>query len=382
MKKIIFITVLLLAFTAIPKALALTNDDISAECACLIEAKTGKVLFAKNKDLKHAMASTTKIMTALIALEECDPEELVCVSASAAATEGSSIYLKAGEKIKMLDLLYGLMLNSGNDAAVAVAEHISGNTDNFCVKMNEKAASLGLTSTSFKNPNGLYDENHYSTASDLCILARYAMKNKLFREIVGTKTKTVTLPEASQELYFSNHNKLLWNYSGATGIKTGYTKDTGRCLVSSAEKDGTELICVTLNAPNDWNDHSLLLDYGFSMLEARIIIEKNQVMKTAEIDGKIYDFIAADASVLSLEHDSTEKALVNLKISEKLTGPFKKGEKVGEAEVIFNGEALDTVDIISETDIYSSQETEHIIKENLSFWDRLLNFFLKFLFYN
>lgn len=364
-----------------PHVFALSESDISAECACLIEAKTGKILFSKNKDLKHAMASTTKIMTAIIALEECDPNEVVCMSATAVATEGSSVYMQSGEKIKMIDLIYGLMLNSGNDAAVAIAEHISGGTDAFCQKMNEKAASLGLSNTNFKNPNGLYDENHYTSAHDLAILTRYAMKNDSFREIVGTKTKTVVLEETARELYFSNHNKMLWNYEGAIGVKTGYTKDTGRCLVSAAERNGTTLICVTLDAPNDWTDHQLILDYGFSKIESRIIIEKNQVLKTAEINGKIYDFIAADSSILSVESGNTAKTLVNLKISEELTGPFEKGEKVGVAEVIFGGEVLDTVDIVSAEDIYSQQETEHIIEEDLSFWDRLLNFLLKFLIY-
>lgn len=371
----------MLIFLTAPHAFALTDTDISAECACLIEAKTGKILFSKNKDLKHAMASTTKIMTAVIALEECDPNEPVCMSASAVATEGSSVYMQAGEKIKMIDLIYGLMLNSGNDAAVAIAEHISGGVDDFCKKMNEKAVSLGLDNTNFKNPNGLYDENHYTTAHDLATLTRYAMKNDTFCEIVGTKTKTVVLDGTSRELYFSNHNKMLWNYEGATGVKTGYTKDTGRCLVSSAERNGTTLICVTLDAPNDWTDHQLLLDYGFSNTESRIIIEKNQVLKTAEINGKIYDFIAADSSVLSFESGNHAKTLVNLKIPETLTGPFEKGEKVGVAEVIFGGEILDTIDIISAETVYSQQETEHIIEEDLSFWDRLLNFLLKFLLY-
>lgn len=379
LKKIIFI--IMLAFLITPNAFALSENDISAECACLIEAKTGKVLFSKNKDLKHAMASTTKIMTAIIALEECDPNESVCMSATAAVTEGSSIYMKPGEKIKMLDLIYGLMLNSGNDAAVLIAEHISGNVDAFCQKMNEKAASLGLTDTNFTNPSGLYDENHYTTADNLAALTRYAMKNDTFREIVGTKTKTVVLEESGHELYFSNHNKLLWNYEGAIGVKTGYTKDTGRCLVSAAEKNGTTLICVTLDAPNDWTDHQVILDYGSKNIESRIIIEKNQVLKTAEINGKLYDFIALDSSILSFPPGNTAKTLVNLKIPEELTGPFYKGEKVGVAEVIFEGKVLDTVDIVSAEDIYAHQETEHIIEEKLSFWDRLLNFLLKFLLY-
>lgn len=360
---------------------AISSDDISAECATVIELKTGKTLFSKNAKTRHAMASTTKIMTAIIALENSSLDDIVTMSANAASTEGSSVYLEAGEKIKMSYLVYGLMLNSGNDAAVAIAEHISGNVSEFCEKMNNKVKELGLSDTQFKNPNGLFEEGHFTTASDLAEITRYAMRNDIFREIVKTKTKTVTLVGSNKELYFGNHNKMLWNYDGAIGVKTGYTKNTGRCLVSAAEKNGCTLICVTLDAPNDWTDHKTLLDYGFSNIETRIVVEKDQVIKTAEINGKLCDFIAERQSVLTLEQGSSKKPVVNVKIPKKLTGPFEKGEKVGILEVILDGEVLETIDIISKDCVYEKQTTQNIIEKKEGFFIRLFNFIIKFFLY-
>lgn len=364
-----------------PCAYALSSSDISAECATVIEFKTGKALFSKNADTKHAMASTTKIMTAIIALEKANPDDIVTVSANAASTEGSSIYIEAGEKIRMSDLVYGLMLNSGNDAAVAIAEHISGSVSDFCKEMNDKVKELGLLNTQFKNPNGLFEEGHFTTASDLAEITRYAMENELFREIVKTKSKTVKLVDTNRELYFGNHNKMLWNYEGAIGVKTGYTKDTGRCLVSSAEKDGCVLIAVTLDAPNDWTDHKTLLDYGFSSIETRVIVEKDQIMKTCEINGMLCDFVAEHEAVISLEQGSMKNAVVNVKVPNKLTGPFEKGEKVGVLEVILDGEILDTVDIVSKDAVYEKEDTQKIIEKKEGFFTRLFNLIIKFFLY-
>ena len=206
------------------------------------------------------------------------------------------------------------------------------------------------------------------------------MKNELFRQIVGTKEKSVTLTDSARELYFSNHNKLLWDYEGAIGVKTGYTTDTGRCLVSAAEKNGVTLYCVTLDAPNDWEDHTRMLDFGFSKVESRIIIEQGQVLKNARIGDKLYDFIAATDSVIAYDVGNTAKTLVNIKMPKKLTGPYEKGEKIGVAEVIFGGEVLDTVDIISAETVAAHQKTEYVKNRKQSFlekfWDTILKFFL------
>ena len=183
--------------------------DISARNACLIEKLTGNVLFEKNSSEQAPMASTTKIMTAITALENSTSDEVVTVSRNAAHQEGSSAYLRTGDEIQMQDLLYGLMLNSGNDAAVAVAEHVSENTQDFAVLMNEKAKEIGAVNTNFVNPNGLFDEKHYTTALDLAKISAYAMENKDFREIVSAKTKRIVVKNTGVQMYFSNHNKLL-----------------------------------------------------------------------------------------------------------------------------------------------------------------------------
>ena len=262
MKRIIILLFTLALIGSFPAYAAAMAD--SAECACVINGATGEVVFAKNAQTRHAMASTTKIMTAILALENSDADDVVTVTADAANQEGSAAYIEAGDKIKMKDLLYGLMLNSGNDAAYAVAEYITGSVDNFAERMNIKAEKLGLHDTHFANPSGLDAPDHYTTALDLAKLARYAMSNDDFREIVAERVYTATLPESGGTLTFSNHNKLLKTYEGATGIKTGYTKATGRCLVSSAKRDGMEFIAVTLNDPNDWADHAEMLDASFA----------------------------------------------------------------------------------------------------------------------
>ena len=256
----------------------------SAECACVINALTGDVVFSKNMNQKHAMASTTKIMTAIVAIERCNMDEIVDVSATAANQEGSAAYISEGNQYYMKDLLYGLMLNSGNDAAVAIAEHVSGSEESFAELMNEKAEELGLGNTHFMNPSGLDNPEHYTTVYNLALIARYAMTLPQFREIVATQTAQVQALNSDEILYFSNHNKMLSLYEGANGIKTGFTKSTGRCLVSSAQRDGMEFIAVTLNDPNDWNDHTEMLDYAFSEHYPKKLIEQGDTVKV--IAGK------------------------------------------------------------------------------------------------
>lgn len=232
----------------------------NSTAAVLIDAKSGAVLYSKNADKKLPMASTTKIMTALVVLENSSPDDIVKVSQNAAGVEGSSIYLEEGEMVSVNDLLYGLLLESGNDAATALAEGVFGSVENCCRVMNERAKSMGLVNTNFTNPHGLDDENHYTTAYELSLIAKSAMKNELFKRIVSTKSY-VTAGEKVR--YFSNHNRLLKSFDGAVGVKTGYTSRSGRCLVSAAVRDDEEYIAVTLNDSNDWNDHKMMYAFGF-----------------------------------------------------------------------------------------------------------------------
>jgi len=231
---------------------------ISARCAMVLDAGTGQVLFEKNADERCLIASTTKIMTGLLIAENCAPEDTVVIPPEAAGIEGSSLYLKAGDQRTVEELLYGMMLHSGNDAAAALAIHLDGSMEAFAHRMNRRARQLGLTATHFANPHGLDSGENYSTARDLCHLAAHALQNEWFRQVCSSKMYSC------ETRNYVNHNKLLWQYPGCIGVKTGYTKAAGRILVSAAEKDGRRLICATLSAPDDWRDHAKLLDHGFS----------------------------------------------------------------------------------------------------------------------
>lgn len=292
------------------------GQALSAASAILIDAGSGRVLFESNAYKKMGMASTTKIMTAIVALEKCKMDEVVTVSAHAAATEGSSIWLVAGEHIKMEDLLYGLMLNSGNDAATAIAEHISGDTKKFSELMNEMAGIIGAENTHFTNPHGLADENHYTTAYDLALIARYALQNPTFARIVATKSKTIPKENEKWGRILSNHNKMLLNYKGADGVKTGFTKATGRTLVSSATRDGMQIIAVTLNAPDDWADHAAMLDQGFAKYDGNLPFKQGEVVQ--EIDSTATAVIYSDLSIAL-----TKEELKNVSYNDIINLPKK-----------------------------------------------------------
>lgn len=248
-----------------------------AAAAAVICLDTGEQVYGYNAQTPMGMASTTKIMTALVVLENCDPDSVVTVSPKACGVEGSSIYLVPGEKITIRDLLYGLMLESGNDAACALAIACSGSEEEFVRCMNEKARDLGLVNTHFDNPHGLSCDEHYTTASDLAVIACAAMRNTLFRDIVGTKTYIVTDENGNPKKYFANHNRMLFTYDGATGMKTGYTIATGRCLVTSACRNGTEFAVVTLNDRTDFRDHAALLDFAFSNYKTVTLAEQGDI---------------------------------------------------------------------------------------------------------
>ena len=234
--------------------------QVSAKSAALLDGTTGEFLYGKNGDQRALIASTTKIMTGLLVCEAGDLDRTVTVPETAAGTEGSSMYLKSGETLTRRELLYGMMLHSGNDAALTLAISISGSEAAFVRQMNRRACALNLTQTHFANPHGLDSGENYSTALDLARLAQAALQNEQFRAVVSTKTITC----AGRTL--TNHNKLLWRYDGCIGVKTGYTRHAGRILVSAAERGGRMLIAVTISDPDDWRDHVSLLDYGFAVL--------------------------------------------------------------------------------------------------------------------
>ncbi|KGP70931.1 D-alanyl-D-alanine carboxypeptidase family protein [Pontibacillus yanchengensis] len=250
------------------------SPGVSARNAVLMEQSTGRVLFEKQAHNKEKIASITKIMTAIVAIESGMLEDTVKVSRRAVYEEGSSIYLEQGEEMKLKDLVYGLMLRSGNDAATAIAEHVGGSLEGFVFLMNQKADWIGMDNSHFANPHGLDAEDHYSTAYDMALLTRYAMNNEIFRKV----SSTTTYKAESRTYAWGNKNKMLTKYyDHSTGGKTGYTKSAGRTLVSTAEKDGMELIMVTLNAPDDWNDHRNMFEWGYETYDLREIQDKGEL---------------------------------------------------------------------------------------------------------
>lgn len=270
---------------------------LSAQSAILIDAEDTSVIYAKNAHKRMGMASTTKIMTALVAVELLPLDRVISIMPEAVGIEGSSVYLCRGELLSVEQLLYALMLASANDAATALAIAAAGSVEAFSEKMNKKAAELGLSNTNFTNPHGLYNEDHYTTAYDLALISAAALENETIRKIASTKKATVPqgvtqeCPEGNTLRYLYNHNKLLSLYDGAIGLKTGFTRDSGRCLVSAAERDGLTLIAVTLNAPDDWNDHTRMLDRGYSLYERVTLFAAGEFTCRYAVTGGLESYV-------------------------------------------------------------------------------------------
>lgn len=342
--------VLLMLFIMLPITSYAIAD--TAYEACVINGVTGDIIYEKNSHERHSMASTTKIMTAIIALENCRLDDVVTVSEAAASQEGSSAYIEPGDQIYMRDMLLGLMLNSGNDAAYAIAEHISGSKEAFADLMNQYAwEKIGAVDTQFINPSGLDGEGHYSTAYDLALIMRYAMRNWEFRNIVATRTMIAHPLNREGELYFSNHNKLLDMYDGCIGGKTGYTQSTGRTFVSAAERNGMMFIAATIDDNNDWETHRKMLDYAFNSCYPKKAITKNAVVKKASVDGISYNFLYANDFIVPMQKDKRVELKVVNNISNNLPRPINAGEKVGWADIYIGNTNIGSVDIISENEI-------------------------------
>jgi len=326
----------LLASAAAPTAAAAPNPvPISAEAAALIDVESGRLLYSHNGDKRMRIASLTKIMTAIVAIESGDLSDIVKTSRRAAGKEGSSIYLRVGEEMSLHNLLYGLMLRSGNDAAVAIAEHVGGSEEGFVHLMNEKARELGLENTHFMNPHGLDHDDHYSSANDLAKLTAYALRNPVFREIVKTRVKKVPNPYAEWDHIWINKNKMLRLYEGADGVKTGYTKLAHRCLVSSATRNGQQLAVVTLNDGDDWADHRRLLDWGFQHYPLQTIVEEGR-----KIAG--YRLAAGRAFRYPLAEGERERITTHLHVRPQEDVRTQLGD-VGQLEFRMDGERIGAV---------------------------------------
>lgn len=288
-----------------------------AKAAALIDVSSSRILYEQNGNERLPIASLTKIMTAIVAIEEGDLKSKVKVGKNAVGVEGSSIYLQYNEELSLEDLLYGLMLRSGNDAAMAIAEHIGGSMEGFVYLMNRKAELLGLKNTHFMNPHGLDHRDHYASAHDLALLTAYALQNPTFRTIVSTKVKTAPLPGEKWDRKWVNKNKMLRLYPGGDGVKTGYTKIAKRCLASSATRDGRQLAAIVLNDGDDWNDSMKLLDYGFQEYQLVEIIPENYTIEE-DWNGKSYLLKVLRSSTYPLKEGELKEISSKVEMNESL----------------------------------------------------------------
>ena len=315
---------------------------VSARRAIVMDAATGRVLYEKDADQRSLIASTTKIMTALVVCEQCNVLDRMRIPKEAVGIEGSSMYLREGEQLTLETMLYGLLLCSGNDAALAIADAVGGSQEKFVAMMNAKAKELGMTGSSFANPNGLDAEGHYSTALDMAKLACAAVNNETLVRIASTKSVTIG------GRTMTNHNKLLHYVDGCLGLKTGYTKAAGRTLVSCAEKNGQRLIAVTLQDGNDWADHQALYEYGFSAYPARTCAVRGQALTQASVSGGVSPTVPLIAGAgFCYPAAETERLTTRICLDEPLRAPVSAGKTVGAAVFCLNGTEIGRVPLVA-----------------------------------
>ncbi len=351
MKKCLTLLAALL-FLLLPARAHAEEVRTSARSCVIIDAASGRVLLRHNAEAPLPMASTTKVMTALLAIERGDPDAPVTCSRNAFGVPGTSIYLSEGETLTLRQMLYGLMMASGNDAAMAIAEHIGGTAEDFCRMMTERAAELGCTNTVFLTPHGLPKEGHFTTAEDLARIAREAMTHPLFREIVSTRRAKIPWENREYDRVLNNKNKLLATYEGATGIKTGYTKKAGRCLVFGAERDGMEIIGVVLNCP-DWFDESArLMDIAFDRYEAVTMLHAGETAATIPVEhaegASVYAVCADDLTGVVPKGVKPE---IEIDLPGKVDAPVKAGQALGTARMMQNGVAIAEVSLVASEDV-------------------------------
>ncbi len=324
--------------------------SVSAEGAVLINGATGQMLWGKNPEKPLSMASTTKIMTALLLCENADLSKVITATEEMVTVEGSSMGLLPNDKVSYRALLYGMLLSSGNDAANTVALSLAGSAEKFSTLMNKKAAEIGMENTHFVTASGLDAAGHYSTAFDMAKLARYAMENPEFRAAAASKYATLEYGNPPYKRTLKNHNKLLWNYEGAIGVKTGYTKKSGRCLVSAAVRDGEYLIAVTLNAPSDWSDHAAMLDYGFSLLSQRALNGEryNLAVVGGERDSVLVESAPLVLAVSNEEYKALEKRVI---LPQFVYANVEKGKAFGRVEYLIGDKVLASSPLVAANDI-------------------------------
>lgn len=347
-KRILYLTLIIFNIYLPVHAMPLT--DITAKSFVLIEAKTGKIIFEKDANQKMYPASTTKIMTLIVALENSNLDDIVTASEQASKTEGSTLWLAPGEQLKMSDMLYGMILVSGNDATVAVAEHIAGSVPKFAKLMTKKAKDIGANNTNFVNSSGLPDPNHYSTAYDLAMIASYGYKNPDFAEIVGTNHKIIPWAgkDFNRELF--NENRILSLVEGGNGVKTGYTSIAGRCLVSGAKRNGVQLIAVVLDSDRMWDDSIKLLNAGFEQVDSKKMFNKGDIVKSMKVKEGYEEKLDVEVTkdvILPIINNKEDDYKVVVEAPDNINAPVKKGDKIGVVNVFYGNKNVEQVDLIA-----------------------------------
>ncbi|MCK8816569.1 D-alanyl-D-alanine carboxypeptidase [Natroniella sulfidigena] len=334
---------------------AVASPQANAGAAILIDSETGQVLYDQNMHQRRPPASTTKIMTGILAIEYGNLSDEVTASTRAAYEGGSSIYLTPGETLTLRELVYGLLVKSGNDAAVAIAEHIGGSVEEFAEMMNQKARELGALQTTFKNPNGLPQEGHLTTAYDLAQITRYALENDFFAEVVNTPKKRISWPGNDWDRILTNTNKLLTRSEMVDGVKTGYTSAAGKCLVASASQGGQQLISVILRGGDVWGDSLSLLNYGFNNYSKVDVITKGDLVKEVEFRDTQLGLKAADEFRWVIANGSQKDLKKLIKLNQNIRLPITAGEKIGKLSIYDSNERLlGRVDLIADRDIEAS----------------------------
>ena len=357
----------------INSSLQVSAASTSAKAMCVLEKDSKRVIYSHNMDASLPMASTTKVMTAITAIQNCDNlDELIQVDDSSIGVEGTSIYLRKGELISVKDLLYGLMLRSGNDAATALACHIGGSVSGFADKMNDLATKIGAKNSNFVNPHGLDNKNHYTSAYDLALISAYALNNPKFKEIVSTKTHVIEATNVSGKRYLTNKNRLLSSLNGCCGVKTGFTSKAGRCLVSAVERDNTTYVCVVLNCGPMFEESATLLNSCFEHYENKKIIDKDREIFNEYIlsgkEGKLYLYAEEDF-YYPIRKDEFKDLKLEYNVS---LNSAKENEEVGEIKVFFKNHLIKTIKL------FTMNKIDKLVNENTQsieqiLWEEKLN---------
>ena len=323
--------------------------QVTARSAVVMEAATGRILYSRDMKARRFPASTTKAMTLIVALEKGDLDDIVVVSENAAGTDGSTLWLEKGDRIPLRDLLYGIMMVSGNDATVAIAEHIGGSVEGFAEMMREKAREIGAEDTYFVNPHGLPDDRHVTTAYDLALITAYGYQNPLFADIVGTKEKSFLWIKDPAH-FWRSENQMLWLYDGANGVKTGYTDAAGRCLVTGAKRDGIQLVSVVLDSIYMWNDSIAMLDYGFQHVRPERILRGNEIVETVPVLSGWKQQVSVKTKsdiVLPVGDDGPGEYETVYDIPGSLHAPIASGEAVGKVIILYKGREVGSTELVA-----------------------------------